>query len=59
MIAYAFKFLCLILKLHVQIHPPYADTLVEAIKNLLTQLSAEKIKGLIVLQKTGHIRIIE
>lgn len=43
----------------IQIHPPYADAIVEALKNILDQLSPDKFRGLIILQKNGHIRIPE
>ncbi len=45
-----------IVKLH--IHPPYADALIESFQKLLENLSPADFKGLIILQETGHIRVI-
>ena len=43
--------------IHVQIHPPYKESVIEAFQMLLKSLPPEKIKGLIILKKTGHVRI--
>ena len=44
---------------HIQIHPPYAQDIIEAFQTLLTTLPVDKFSGLILLGKTGIIRIIE
>lgn len=44
---------------HIQIHPPYANEIIEAFTRLLATLRPEKLKGLIVLHKLGSIRVLE
>lgn len=44
---------------HVRIHPPHADAIVEAARRLLSTASPEKLRGLIVLESGGSIRISE
>ena len=44
-----------IVKIH--IHPPYADVLIQAFQKLLDALTPDELKGLIILHKSGHIRI--
>lgn len=44
---------------HIQIHPPYAQYIVEAVHSLIATLPAEKFVGLILLQKGGLLRIRE
>lgn len=39
--------------LHVRIHPPMADTVIAAVKDLLEKVPLSKLKGLIILQKSG------
>ncbi|MBI1871784.1 MAG: DUF5615 family PIN-like protein [Chlamydiae bacterium] len=43
--------------IHVQIHPPYADKIVESLKRLFDELSEKEFKGLIILLESGHIRV--
>ena len=43
----------------IQIHPPYADSITKAFRNLLTTISPEEIRNLILLQEAGHIRVTE
>ncbi len=45
--------------IHVQIHPPLADTVMDAINNMLAIIPPERIKGLIVLTKSGPIVFTE
>ena|SRR3989338_4062378 len=42
----------------IQIHPPYADTIIEAFQKLLNSVPAKDFQGLIILQPKGHIRVI-
>ncbi|MBI4970816.1 MAG: DUF5615 family PIN-like protein [Candidatus Omnitrophica bacterium] len=42
----------------VHIHPPYAGPITEAFTKLLKSVSEEKLKGLIILERSGHIRVI-
>ncbi len=44
---------------HIQIHPPYANDLINAFTRLLATLPEKKFRGLIILQKLGSIRIFE
>ena len=43
--------------IHINIHPPYADEIIEAIKKLFETSSPEKLAGLIILMKEGNVRI--
>ena len=43
--------------IHIRIHPPLAERIVDSVKKLLGSLSREDWKGLIVLEEAGHIRI--
>ena len=45
--------------IHLRIHPPFADDLIIAIRQLLQKVSETELKGLIVLQKEAHVRISE
>lgn len=40
-----------------QIHPPYADKIIEAMEKLLRALQPSEFKGLIIAEKSGHIRL--
>jgi len=42
----------------IQIHPPYADAIIEAFKKLLNSVKPDEFKGLIILQPKGHIRVV-
>lgn len=44
---------------HIQIHPPYADRLVEAFQKLLNQIPPEAFMGLIMLGEKGHLRMVK
>ena len=39
--------------IHVHIHPPMADIVISAVKDLLEKVPPAKLKGLIILQKFG------
>ena len=41
----------------IQIHPPYVEALIEAFEKLLKSVPLDSFKGLIILEKSGHIRI--
>ena len=45
--------------IQVQIHPPYAETVIVAITKLLKMVSQDGLQGFIVLQKSGPIRLPE
>ena len=40
-----------------QIHPPYADKIIEAADKLLHTLKPGEFKGLIIVEKSGHIHL--
>ncbi|MBI2094944.1 MAG: DUF5615 family PIN-like protein [Candidatus Omnitrophica bacterium] len=42
--------------LHFRIHPPYADSLIDAFKNMTASLPPSEIKGLLSVTLQGHIR---
>ena len=44
---------------HLQVRPPYADELIEAFRRLLDRLPADSFRGLIILEKSGSIRLLE
>ncbi len=44
---------------YIQIHPPYADRLIEAFQKLLDQTNSEAFTGLIILGEKGHLRIVK
>ena len=44
---------------HIRIHPPYADDITDAFTKLLAQLPPNQFKGLILLGRTGSLRILE
>jgi hypothetical protein len=44
--------------IRIQIHPPYKDPIIEAFKKLLGSVSPKDIRGLIILQSKGHIRVV-
>jgi len=44
---------------HLRIHPPYADDLIQAFLSLLERVPAERLRGLIVLGTAGSIRVSE
>ena len=44
---------------HVKIHPPYGEDIAQAVTRLLNELPTEAWKGLIVLWRTGSLRILE
>ena len=41
----------------IRIHPPYADAITEAFQKFLSTVPPENIKGLMILEKEGHIRL--
>ena len=43
--------------IHVNIHPPYAENIIAAVKKLLETCPAEELTGLIILTQDGHFRI--
>ena len=45
--------------IHIAIHPPYANTVVEAIITLLENVPPNELKGLIVLHRSGPVRFSE
>jgi predicted nuclease of predicted toxin-antitoxin system len=44
---------------HIRIHPPYADDIVDAFAKLLAELSPERFKGLILLGRASSMRVLE
>lgn len=45
--------------IHIRIHPPFADDLITAVRQLLQEVPETDLRGLIVLHKDGHVRISE
>jgi predicted nuclease of predicted toxin-antitoxin system len=45
--------------IYIRIHPPFADDLIAAMQQLLKEIPEPVLKGLIVLQRDGHMRIAE
>jgi predicted nuclease of predicted toxin-antitoxin system len=43
--------------IHLRIHPPFADDLINALKQLLQEVPESNLTGFIVLRKEGHLRI--
>ena len=43
--------------IHIQLHPPYADVIIEAFTKLLATLPPEEFHGLIILHRSGVLRI--
>lgn len=43
--------------IHINIHPPYADVIIEAVNKLLATRPTEEITGLIIVTKEGNFRI--
>ena len=43
--------------IHIDIHPPYAEIIITAIKKLLEEIPENKLRGLIILTTTGPIKI--
>ena len=41
----------------IRIHPPYENSILEAVQSLLTKLPSKEFRGLIILSKEGHFRI--
>ena len=41
--------------IHIQIHPPYAEAVIDAVGGLLKNTSPTKLKGLIVLRRSGPV----
>src|SRR3990167_1107995 len=39
----------------IQIHPPYANPMIEAFKKLIDTIPANNLRGLIILESKGHI----
>ncbi len=44
--------------IHIGIHPPYADPIIEALRKLLSTCPPDKLKGLIILTEKGNLRIV-
>ena len=42
---------------HIHIHPPYSDTIINSFKKLLSSVPPVKIQGLTILEKEGHIKV--
>lgn len=41
--------------IQVRIHPPYAEAVIEAVMKLLKNVPPNKMKGLVILQRTGPV----